>query len=281
MPKNTCSCKDENYNTTSTSSFYLFQRFNNRFTFKNENPRTDIITNKSGFLNTNRQNNDSCATPWRTPFNHYRKTYLCDNTCLTNEKIIKNVRTESSDLECGCRKNYASTRLVGKVGIRLIQTNSNKNYLQERKKLYKYNAQGILKENKIGVNTYKIGNVNGTVKNLNSNSIRNDDCNINYIIPITTTNILFQYSNSNSTTKQDLNPNFSTTGSVSQRNRLQKLKYDTIHAAHSTVKNNYNNCENGLECSKYGNPTTYLKKITAPKRICKPRRLANMRQMCP
>ena len=147
--KNICSCKDNNYNTTSTSSFYLFRNFNNRFAVKNINPRTDIITNKSGFLNTNRQNNDSCAKPWRTPFNHYRKTYLCSSTCLTNEKIVKNVNTNSSDLECGCRKNYASTRLVNKVGIRLIQNNSNKNYLQARKKLYRYNAQGILKENKL------------------------------------------------------------------------------------------------------------------------------------
>ena len=278
--KNICSCKDDNYNTTSTSSFYLFRRFNNRFAVKNINPRTDIITNKSGFLNTNRQNNDSCAKPWRTPYNHYRKTYLCDNTCLTNEKIVKNVNSDSSDAECGCRRNYASTRLVNKVGIRLIQSSSNKNYLQDRKKLYKYNAQGILRENKLNNNTYKIGNVNGTVKNLNSNTVQNDNCNISYIIPESTTEITFQYSNSYTTIKKDLNPYYNKTGSVSQRNRINKLRYDTISAAQATIKDDYNNCINGEDCSKYVNPGPNTKKFTGL-RICKPRRLANMRQTCP
>jgi len=283
--KNVCTCKDNNYNSTSTSSFYLFQTFNNKYAPVNINSRTDTVTNKSGYLNTTRVGNDSCATPWRTPLNHYRKTYSCDSTCLTNEKIVKNVNTDSSDSECGCRRNYASTRLVNKVGIRLIQSNSNANYLQSRRKNYHYHAQGILNENKIGVNEYKIRDVDGTKFNLNSNTLTNADCSIKYITAISTTESKFQYANSYRTIKQDLNPYYGKCGATSQRNRINKLKYDSINGAATTVRDGYNNCVNGSEASRYGNPGPNTKKFTtnkftSPKIFCKPRRLAGMRQSC-
>lgn len=251
----------------------------------NINSKTDIITNKSGYLNTDRVNNDSCSTPWRAPFNHHRKTFSCKENCITNEKIIKNITSDSSDSDCGCRRNYATTRLVGKVGIRLIQSNTNKNYLQRNRKLYNYHAQGILRENKIGVNEYKIRDIDGTKFNLNSNTKTNKDCTIKYIIPITTTNIQFQYANSFRSIKQDLNPYYGKCGATSQRNRINKLKYDAIGRGQTIKKDNYNNCVNGEECSKYGTPGPNTKKnisnkFTSPKIFCKPRRLAGMRQSC-
>ena len=57
--------------------------FNNKFTNKKENPR--ILSKKLQKNNLGRQND--CNTPFRNPYNHWRKTSTCGDTCKTNVKV--------------------------------------------------------------------------------------------------------------------------------------------------------------------------------------------------
>ena len=90
MAKNTCNCKNNNY-LSGTSSFYLFNRFNTKYVPQNRNPRTDtLLQAQKSALNTERDGNNVCATPWRVPLNAYRKVTSCDteNICKTNVRIV-------------------------------------------------------------------------------------------------------------------------------------------------------------------------------------------------
>ena len=128
--KEVCNCENENVKSKGIGTFFLFNNFNNRYNSKNVNTTTDILTRKVS-VNTNRENSTvNCEgiskqeklkvrhrpTPFRMPYNHYRKQYNCDtDNCIKNEKIIKDT---PSDLDC-CKPKYVQTRLVDKSGFRL------------------------------------------------------------------------------------------------------------------------------------------------------------------
>ena len=156
MSKVVCTCKNDKYINNGTSSFFLFPKFNNKYVKESFNPH-DFIKRQgqNNSLNTNRINNSSCYAPFRMPYNHTRKKSTCDTGCITNEKIIKDVPSNTSieeDASCAStacrRKNYASSRLVNSIGIRNYTQGSNyKNTLQFSGKLYNQNASGLLNEN--------------------------------------------------------------------------------------------------------------------------------------
>ena len=248
-------------------SFFLMGSYNNRFAPIYENPRTKTITGQNGLLNTNRDNCFPCdnatkqqklsirhhPTPWRVPYNHYRKSYTCppiDLSCNTNEKIIKDVPDTCIDGELLCsRPIYTNTRLVNKSGIRIRNNGGNyNNYLQTTGKLYNQNAFGILPENQdlSGINLYKINTVNGTKTNPN--------CKINYELPNSLTTKTIQKQKIATATRKWANPSFNSRTSVNSRNRIQKLKYNTILGGQMNKKGGYNNCINGEECNRYVNP---------------------------
>ena len=68
--------------------------YNNRYDPRFINPRTEVTTGVIQNLNTNRVEAEFCEndtkqaklslrrkpTPYRVPFNHYRKTYNCNTT---------------------------------------------------------------------------------------------------------------------------------------------------------------------------------------------------------
>jgi len=295
MAKNICSCINNNY-LPGTSSFYSFKRFNNKYAPVNTNPKIHtLLAGQAGQLNTNRIDNNDCATPYRVPFNHCRKSYSCKTDCLTNEKIIKdtdsNVEMDElhgGDPECyafACRrKNYASTRLVNRVGVRNHNYGSNyRNYLQFTGKLYEQNAAGLLPENRVPntMNDYKIGSVNGTTYNINSGTVDNSQCKISYKMAISTTDVSYMYAKIPTATKKYTNPSKAAFSSVSSRGRLQQLKYNTILAGQQT-KGGYNNCINGQLCSKYEAPGPNTKSIMGLSRIqrCIPSRINGMKQKC-
>ena len=136
-----------------------------------------------------------------------------------------------------------------------------------------------------GVNLYKINTVNGTVENVNSGTVERPDCKIAYKRPETITTQSIQYQKISTATRKWANPGHSSRTSVSSRNRIQRLKYNTILGGQTTKKygNSYNNCINGQECSKYMSPGPNTKAFTGLTTIqrCIPPRLMGMRQACP
>jgi len=306
-----CNCNGEpsSWRQTVPGTFFLMPSFNNRFAPIYTNPSTDIRTGVVSNINNNRENAATCnndtkqqrlsirhkPTPWRMPYNHSRKSFSCGTSpewldgCTNNEKIIKDTPDTNNPLtnKC-CKPIYTSGRLVGKLGIRLQNNGGNySNYLQSSGKLYTQNAFGILPENKLpdasGVNLYKINTVNGTVENINSNTVENPDCKIAYKRPETITTQSVQYQKIATATRKWANPGHSSRTSVSSRNRMQRLKYNTILGGQSTKKyyDSPSNCINGQECSKYMNPgaTIFMRRNIIKK--CIPPRLMGMRQACP
>ena len=178
MSKNICNCKNENYTKSGqVSTFKLFPIFDRRFVSEKVNTRTEIITslNNPGFsLNVERENCITCddqmtkqqklqlkkkSTPFRMPFNHYRKRSTCrggtddfntsggariNGDCLENVKVIK--ETVSA---CDCPKTLITSRLVGKTGVRFINDTTYKNYLQNNGMLYSQNSTAFSNENKV------------------------------------------------------------------------------------------------------------------------------------
>ena len=262
MAKQVCDCGIYDFPNRNNNTFFLFPRFNNKFASVNINPRTDTLltakkTNNDGssMLNTNRSGpNPNCSTPYRVPYNHYRKTYTCKEDCLSNEKIIKDTPPTIdplSDPTCysiSCRrKNYASRRLVNRFGTRNINTGLDyKHFLQLKGKLYIQNAFGLLPENKVPgkQNEFKIESVNG----INETDL--SMCKVSFINPTSITNNQYQITKMPTATRKFSNPKHGKNGSVTSRNRIQRLKYNATLAGQRRHKG-YNNCVNGELCSLY------------------------------
>lgn len=311
--KNVCSCKNENYNKLGqVSTFRLFPIFDRRFVTQKVNTRTEIINNlnKSGFiLNVNRVNGETCniskqeklkikkkPTPFRMPFNHYRKRSTCrgglndfetssgeriNGDCLENVKVIKETANP-----CECPKSIITTRLVGKTGVRFVNDSTYKNYLQRNGKLYSQNSQGLLNENKVDGEkyTFKIGNLGSMIYNKNLNTVPQKECMLYRKRPTSLNEITYTMKMIPTSTKKNLNPKYGKTGSVSCRSRIHRLRYQTNISSqinHSS-KITYNNCINGEECSKYKNPGPNIKERKNENVSCIPSRIHKQNKLsCP
>jgi hypothetical protein len=291
--KEVCSCKNENYNKSeNVGSFFLMNNYNNRFDPKYTNSKTQITNGTIQNINTDRSGFLICdgatkqqklairhhPTPYRVPYNHYRKSYGKTDSvgnplnCIGNEKIIKDTPVDN----CNCPKtNYAISRLVNKFGARNINTGgSHKNYLQSAGKLYEQNAFGILPENQdlSGTNLYRINSVNGTLKD--------PSCKTTYKIADSLTSNTHQLQKITTATRKWSNPGYNSRTSVNSRNRTQRLKYNASFGGQMKTKS-YNNCINGQECSKYisPGPNTKLFGLYNTTR-CPVSRINGMKQSC-
>ena len=276
MSKEICNCKDDNF-IKSDGSFDVSGRFINKYAPINENPKFNIVSGKITNLNTNRSNintincnatkqeklaNKKKPTPYRVPYNHYRKRYTCDtnSNCITNIKIIK-------DKNChwDCQKTtYGITRLVNKQGVRLRNNGGDyNNYLQSMGKTYNQHSTGIISEYRTNhdPNSYKISNT-GTVYNKNLNTTDNSNCMITNQKPAGLLSQTFSIQKIPNAVRKYTNKGFSTNTSVSSKNRLIQLKYNTILGS-QTIKNGYNNCINGQLCSLYqqSGPNTKMRNV--------------------
>ena len=299
MSKQVCSCKEDKFINNGNGTFDLSGRFINKFASINNNPRFNIISGKITNLNTNRRNcntnlcDDNLSnvtikqdklrrrrnpTPYRVPYNHYRKRYTCNTNCDNNVKIIK-----ENNCSTDCQKTtYGITRLVNKDGVRLRNNGGNYiNYLQSNGKLYKQNAEGIVPLNKISnkPHTYKLMS-GGTVYNQNLNTQKNDNCMITNQKANSLTTQSFLYKKIPTSIRKYRNKEFSSRTSVSSRNRLQSLKYNTILAGQIT-KEGYNSCINGQLCSKYFNSGPNNKKKLKDETFTNcPKKKINSRERC-
>ena len=177
--KQVCDCKNENYNKSSNfASFFLMGNYNNRFDPKYTNPKTQITNGTIKNLNTERAGFIVCdkatkqqklsirhkPTPYRVPYNHYRKSYGTTDSsgniakCITNEKFVGYTPAD------GCfNTTYAISRITNKCRQNSTGAGDYNSYLQSSGKLYTQNAFGILPENKVSdsSNLYRINSVHG------------------------------------------------------------------------------------------------------------------------
>ena len=293
-----------------TATFFLMPNYNNKFNPKFYNSKTQITNKTIQNLNTNRVDAVNCfndtkqqklslrrkPAPYRVPYNHYRKTYNCDSSgCIANEKIIKNIDVSGCSVVDGIlvqnckRPNYTTNRLVNKFGLRISNSGGDyRNYLERTGKLYDQNAFGILPENKANTgvfegkkNLYKINTVNG--------SLQDSNCKFTTRTSTSLTSNNNQLAKINTATRKWANPGYNSRTSVTSRNRIQQLKYNTILGGQINSRGGVNNCVNGQDCSLYVSPqygdisgvksNMYIP-ISIPRSKCNGRRLAGMRQTC-
>ena len=297
--KNVCKCENQRTYSNGFNSFRLFPTFNNRFVVERENSRTKLlkkIQDPNYRFDTSRFGcDDSCdsitkqeklsikkkPTPYRVPFNHYRKQNTCKTGCIENEKVIKDV----VDI-CECPIKTITTRLISKSGVRITGDKTYKNYLQNNGKLYEQHAQGILYENKLknSKTEFKIGNIGNMFYNKNSSTKNNTDCMIYGKRPTSLTNITFNLKKIPTATRKYLNPQYSKDGAVSSRSRLHRLKYEaklSVQISHKRSMD-YNNCVNGEICSQYKNPGPNIKNKGYIDIECnKFQKKVNAKEICP
>ena len=305
MPKNSCSCNDDsqknyiNEAQTFKTHFHLDNKLINVF----ENPFLQlkkIVNNSNSVSLVDRANCNSCdssiptqeklkvrkkdrPTPYRVPFNHFRKVSSCKEDCITNVKIIKDL--SCNNIACPVT-NYAISRLVDKNGVRNINNGGNyKNYLQNSGKTFYLNTAGILPENAVSgkIHTYKIGALENTVYNFNSGTTVEYNCRLNYSTTTSLTEKSFTLSKINTTTKKYSNPTHKTSGSVSSKAHLQRKKFKNILAGQGIGVDGYNNCRNGDICAIYMKPGPNTKLFMGKTAIqrCIPPRIRGIKQTCP
>jgi hypothetical protein len=306
MSKNVCNCKNKNF-TPSVSTFKLFPIFDRKYVPEKVNPRTQILTQSSQLNFPMNVDRISCETwncnitkqqklernkkptPFRMPYNHYRKQSTCRTDCMDNVKVIK----ETVDA-CECPKSIITTRLVGKTGVRFINETTYKTYLQRNGMLFSQNSEGILNENKVSGNEYKIGQLESMVYNKNTNNNIKDpilnpngtdpNCMIYRKRPTSLTDISFSIKKIPTTIRKYSNAKYGRNGSVSSRSRVHRLKYQTKMGSQINYNNptTYNNCINGEICSQYNNPGPNIKENKNTPVECIPTRSKlQTKQTCP
>ena len=305
MPKTICTCNDDSTKeyANEAPTFQTYYHFDNTFVPTFQNPSRilkDLVKNGAPINLVDRANCNSCddsvstqeklrvrkkdrPTPYRVPYNHFRKVTSCITGCDTNVKIIKDL--SCNDTDC-VPVNYSISRLVDKNGVRNLNNGGNyKNYLQLKGKTYYQNTAGILPENAVSdkINTYKIGSVEKTVNNYNSGTSV-DDCQLGYGVTTSLFDKSFTILSFNTTTKKYSNPSHKTSGSVSSKQHIHKKKFRNILAGQSVgKKDGYNNCRNGEFCTLYmkPGPNTKLFMGKTPIQRCIPPRIRGIKQTCP
>ena len=305
MSKTVCSCGDDsqiNY-INESETFRTHFHLDNTFIPVFENPARklrELVSQTNNFNLVDRANCTSCddnvtteeklkvrkkdrPTPYRVPYNHFRKVSSCDETCSTNVKIIKDI--SCGNIDCPTT-TYAISRLVDKNGVRNLNNGGNyKNYLQASGKNYNLNTFGILPENSVQgeKHLYRIGALEDTVYNSNSGTTNNTNCRLQYSATTSLTEKSFTLSKINTTTKKYSNPTHRTSGSVSSRAHIHRKKFKNRLAGQAKGIDGYNNCRNGGLCTLYmaPGPNTKLFMGKTAKQRCIPPRIRGMKQRCP
>ena len=304
MPKITCSCNDDSQKEfiNETETFRTHFHLDNTFIPIFKNPARqlrELVRTTNQISLVDRANCLSCddnistedklkvrkkdrPTPYRVPYNHFRKVTSCDETCATNVKIIKDL--SCNEVPCPVT-NYAISRLVDKNGVRNLNNGGNyKNYLQSRGKNYYLNTFGILPENLVDEkkHTYKIGSLENTVNNYNSGTTKDTNCKLQYSATTSLTEKSFTLTKITTTTKKYSNPTHRTSGSVSSRAHIHRKKFRNRLAGQSKGKDGYNNCRNGSLCTLYMAPGPNTKKLLGKtsKQRCIPPRIRGIKQTC-
>ena len=197
--------------------FTLF-KFNNKYANKNENPREVFL--KNNLTPTDRKSD--CETPFRMPYNHYRKVSECSN-CDTNEKILQDTMSKNDGCHCYDPVIRSYLNKDGKPQHNFIfDANS---VLYKNNKTYNQNhVSSVVSTRPINGKLY---DYSGTYQDPNDPNNKNKQmCNI----------ITYKFKN---------HSNQSNTAS-SHRERISRLKYNNVSI--KSYNNNYGQCKNNKNC---------------------------------
>ena len=177
------------------SSLLTVLKFNNKHTKTLENPKY----NSRNTFNIGRTND--CQTPFRNPYNHWRKTSTCGN-CDTNEKVtVDSVAQNFSKSTC---YNPYIKNILNKNGIRDTKFMYSWLSLHHRRGAT-YEQKNMIYYTDTSNNVYKIS---PEEVNTNEKVYFRNDCQTSVI----------KYSNSN----------YGKNSAVTSKNRLNRLKYNTL-----------------------------------------------------
>jgi len=197
---------------------FTLNLFNNNFSNKKEHVRL----NSQKSYNKGRTND--CETPFRNPYNHWRKTSTCpgNNPCATNEKIrVDNVALNFSKDTC---YNPYIRNILNKDGIRTNDFIFSKKLLNEKRHMtHAQNSRSAIRKS----------------TNIPNNYIVTPDVSANLIVNT------FSVKCRQNVVKYN-NHKFHTTGAVSGRSRIARLKYNT------ELQSSYGNSVNGKLISRQG-----------------------------
>jgi len=188
---------------------FTLNLFNNNFSNKKEHVRINSKKTK------HQGRTNDCETPYRNPYNHWRKTSTCptDNPCTTNEKIMVDNVALNFDKDT-CYNPYIRN-ILNKDGIRTNKFIFSKKLLNEKRNLtYAQNTESAIRK------TTDISNNYITAELANSVVCHN----------------VVKFSNRK----------FNANGAVSGRNRIARLKYNT------ELQASYGNAVNGTLISRQG-----------------------------
>jgi len=196
---------------------FTLNLFNNNFSKKKVE---QVRLNSQKYTNKGRTND--CETPYRNPYNHWRKTSTCDNPggnkCKTNEKImVDNIALNFNKSTC---YNPYIRNILNKDGIRTNDFIFSKKLLNEKRNMtYLQNSRSAIR------NTTDISN--------------------NYIVTPNTIDSTYTVKCRENVVKYR-NRKFNTNTAVSGRSRIARLKYNT------ELQSSYGNAVNGTLISRQG-----------------------------
>mgnify|MGYP001170193726 FL=1 len=199
-------------------SHFPLMSFNNNFS-KKKVEHVRLNSNKT----THHGRTNDCETPYRNPYNHWRKTSTCpvDNACNTNEKImVDNVALNFKKSTC---YNPYIRNILNKDGIRTNDFIFSKKLLNEKRNMtYDQNSRSAIRK----------------TTDISNNYITTPD---NNNLEETT----FTVKCSQNVVKYR-NTKFNTNAAVSGRSRISRLKYNT------ELQSSYGNAVNGSLISRQG-----------------------------
>ena len=189
---------------------FTLNLFNNNF--ENKKEHVGIKSRKLQKNNIGRKND--CQTPYRNPYNHWRKTTTCGTNCKTNTKVVKdNVAMSFGKPSC---YNPYIRNILNKDGVfsnNFVFSKANLNY--KNGITYEQNTRSSIRT-KTDISNVYITTPAQTNQDQNMFKIK---CNKNVV--------------------KHRNIYFSTNGAVSGRNRIARLKYNTIIQASAGNAKNY------------------------------------------
>ncbi len=132
-------------------STFTLNLFNNQY----ENKKEQVKMKSDIYQKNNSGRKNDCNTPFRNPYNHWRKTTTCGENCLTNTKVLKdNVAMNFG--KSTCYNPYIKSYL-NKNGIRDTSfIYSYKNMIHKNSQSYEQNSRSAVYDIDASNNKYRV-----------------------------------------------------------------------------------------------------------------------------
>jgi hypothetical protein len=189
---------------------FTLNLFNNNF----ENKKEHVKIKSRQLQNNNIGRTNDCQKPFRNPYNHWRKTTTCGNDCITNEKVIKD-NTSINFNKSTCYNPYIRN-ILNKDGLYSNSFAFSKSSLNYKNGItFEQNTRSAIRTKTDISNVY----VTTPSQTNQTQNILKVPCNKNVV--------------------KFRNRYFNTNAAVSGRNRIARLKYNTVLQASAGNAENY------------------------------------------